>query len=61
MSSFSSFVKEELSGVIPEARNQRVAELAAVLLMDGRMRLEDGEPALEIVTEHSGTVRKYFT
>ena len=61
MSSFSSFVKEELSGVIPEARNQRVAELAAVLLMDGRMRLEDGEPALEIVTEHPGTVRKYFT
>lgn len=61
MSSFSSFVKEELSGVVPEARNQQTAELAAVLLMDGRSRLEDGEPALEIVTEHPGTVRKYFT
>ncbi len=61
MSSFSSFVKEELSGVVPEARNQRAAELAAVLLLDGRLFTEDGEPALEIVTEHSGTVRKYFT
>ena len=61
MSSFSSFVKDELSGVVPEARNQLAAELAAILLMDGRSRIEDGEPALEIVTEHPGTVRKYFT
>lgn len=59
--SFSSEVKDELVRVAPSGRNQMLAELSAMLFMVGK-RAEDADgPVLSFASEHSGTVRKYFT
>ena len=60
--SFSGMVKEELSGQIPRARHCRIAELAAMLSICGRLSenpADDG--ALVIHTENETVSRKCFT
>lgn len=60
--SFSSGVKDELARVIPEARHCRIAEIAAMISLNGRIVPgEDGKQVLSVTTEHAGTARNYFT
>ena len=59
--SFSSEVKDELVRVWPSGRNQMLAELSAMIFMAGRRSREEGREVLSLTSEHSGTVRKYFT
>jgi hypothetical protein len=56
--SFSSEVKEELAGVMPQARHCRIAEIAGVIDLLGDR--ESGDE-LVIWTENERLARKYFT
>lgn len=57
--SFSSRVKEELAGHVSKARHCRLAELAAILGVCGRIRLNP--PCIEVQSESSAVVKKVFT
>lgn len=60
--SFSSEVKEELSRHISPARHCRIAEIAAIISICGRMEEdENGKLAITVVTENAAVARKYFT
>ena len=60
--SFSSSVKDELCREVPEELNIMKAELAGMLAMTVRVRIdEDDLMALTVSTEHPGTARKCFT
>ncbi|HIS26929.1 MAG TPA: DNA-binding protein WhiA [Candidatus Pullilachnospira intestinigallinarum] len=60
--SFSSEVKEELSRQLSPARHCRIAELAALLNVCGRVEIsEDDRCAVILHTENVSVARKYFT
>nr|WP_315102493.1 DNA-binding protein WhiA [uncultured Catonella sp.] len=60
--SFSSEVKEELTEYLPRGRHCQIAELAAIIVLCGRVRItETGKYRLFIHTENIYTVRKYYT
>lgn len=60
--SFSSKVREELSNHIPEARHCRIAEIAAIFGMCGKViYTEKGRIYTKIHTENIFVARKYFT
>ena len=59
--SFSAQVKEELACQVPQARHCQLAELAAILLFDGRVVQDAGREKLVIRAENEGTRRKCFT
>lgn len=60
--SFSSRVKEELSYQTGSAMHCRIAEIAAILSMCGRIfQEEDGKVSIKIQTENLAVARKYFT
>ena len=59
--SFSAEVKEELVGYIPGGRHCQIAELAAIIVFCGRIRItETGNYRLLIHTENIFTVRKFY-
>lgn len=60
--SFSSEVKEELSRQLSSARHCRIAELAALLNVCGRVEIaEDDRYKVILHTENVSVARKYFT
>lgn len=59
--SFSQEVKEELSGQLNPARHCRIAELAAMLSVDGHIYRVDSRKMLGFTTENMAVARKYFT
>lgn len=60
--SFSSEVKEELSGHISSSRHCQIAELAAIFCHNGRIVVgEGGNIQLSIQTENEQVIRKCFT
>lgn len=60
--SFSSEVKEELEGVIPDSRHCQLAELAAIIHFGCRVvQEEDGERKITLLSENLFVTRKYFT
>lgn len=61
--SFSSTIKEELSKHIGNARHCKLAEIAAIINMCGRMEFDEQKNryGLMIHTENSSVARKYFT
>ena len=60
--SFSSEIKEELSGQIPTARQCQLAEIAAILSFCSRVTEEEnGSFGLRMHTENLAVARKYFT
>lgn len=59
--SFSRDVKEELSHQISSARHCRLAELAAILFMEGKVFGSDSKIYLRLQTENLVVARKYFT
>ena len=56
--SFSGMVKEELSRQISMARHCRIAEIAALLSLCGKMT---ADRTLRMQTENAAVIRKYFT
>ena len=60
--SFSAEVKEELTEYIPRGRHCQIAELAAIIVFCGRIRItETGNYRLLIHTDNIFTVRKFYT
>jgi DNA-binding protein WhiA len=60
--SFSSQVKEELSRHIGEARHCKIAEIAAIINMCGKIKvMEGGNLTIKVHTENATVARKYFT
>ena len=60
-SSFSADVKEELARIYPDKPCCRMAELAAIIRMDGAVVIERGEgPGLSVDTEYSAVARKVY-
>lgn len=60
--SFSGKVKEEISEVMSSARHCRIAELAVIIELCGKLEYDsDGTKILEISTENDVVRRKYFT
>lgn len=60
--SFSSEIKEELSGQIPTARHCQLAEIAAILSFCSRVTEGENSPlGLRMHTENLAVARKYFT
>ncbi len=60
--SFSSRVKEELSRQISSARHCRIAEIAAILSLCGRIQISaEDRYCIRIHTENVAVARKYFT
>ena len=60
--SFSGKVKEEISEVMSSARHCRIAELAVIIELCGKLEYDsDGIKILEISTENDVVRRKYFT
>ena len=60
--SFSGEVKEELSRQYPAARHCQIAEVAAMLCLNGRVaRNEAGEFSIIFSTENESVAKKYFT
>ena len=60
--SFSSEVKEELSGQIASGRHCRLAETAAILSLCGKIVItENDRYCVKIQTENLAVARKYFT
>lgn len=59
--SFSGEIKEELSRQLPGERHCRVAELAAILAGNGKIRIdEEDRLSLEVQTENLCLARKYY-
>lgn len=60
--SFASNIKEELSRQIPGARHCRIAELAAIISLCGKVAISaDDRFSIKIHTESIPVARKYFT
>lgn len=60
--SFSSEVKEELSRQLSPARHCRIAELAALLNVCGRVEISEADSCKVVLhTENVSVARKYFT
>ena len=60
--SFSSGVKEELSRQISPARHCRIAEIAAIISLCGKVQIDEEECyQIKISTENAAVARKYFT
>lgn len=60
--SFSAKVKEELSRQLSSARHCRIAEIAAIISMCGRVLIsEKDQYCIKISTENICVARKYFT
>ncbi len=60
--SFSGMVKEELTGQVPSARHCRIAELAAIFSLCGRLEADGPEkPVLKLQMENEALSRKCFT
>ena len=59
--SFSSEIKEELTEYLPKGRHCQIAEIAAIIVLCGRIRItETGCYRLLIHTENIHTVRKFY-
>lgn len=62
MMSFSTRVKEELTRHIGESRHCRIAEIAAIINMCGKVKQDlNGEVSIKVQTENAAVARKYFT
>ena len=59
--SFSSDVKEELAGVIPQARHCRIAELSAIMHMAGQIGVSEGEVTIGFNAFGESLIKKGFT
>lgn len=60
--SFSTQVKNELSRIIPEDKNVRIAELAALIRMSGSLQLMGyNKLSFKVVTENAAIARKVFS
>ncbi len=60
--SFSSKVKEELSRHIGSARHCRIAEIASLINMCGKIKVNTiNDISLKVTTENAAVARKYFT
>lgn len=60
--SFSGEVKEELAKQIPNARHCQIAELSGIILFSGNVKVDkNGTITLEVKSENSSVIRKYFT
>lgn len=59
--SFSTKVKEELVRHTGEGRHCKIAEVAAIINMCGKVKLAGGEVGLKVQTENPAVARKYFT
>ncbi len=60
--SFSTRVKDELSRHIGESRHCKIAEIAAIINMCGKIKLDkNGEVSIKVQTENAAVARKYFT
>ena len=60
--SFSGRVKEELSYQTGVAMHCRIAEIAAILSLCGKVNIdENGKVSVKIHTENLAVSRKYFT
>lgn len=60
--SFSTKVKDELSMQISSGRHCRIAEIAAIISMCGRVQISAGETYMvKIHTENVSVARKYYT
>lgn len=59
--SFSSDVKEELVKQIGKSRHCQMAELAAILIFDGKLERKNEKEILEITAENAALARKCFT
>ncbi len=60
--SFSSRVKDELSGKVSPARHCQIAEVAAIISMCGRIQISEHDHyCVKIHTENVAVARKYFT
>lgn len=60
-SSFSTQVKEELSGVWANSRHCQLAELAAIIHFCCQVTYKDGKWYSQIQSENESVTRKYFT
>jgi DNA-binding protein WhiA len=60
--SFSSDIKDELSRHLSNNRHCRLAELASIIELNGKLYFsESGEYTLKLTTENIAVARKYFT
>ena len=59
--SFSFNVKKELTCVPLGARHCMLAELAAMIIMAGEVKYEEGAFSIKFQTENAAIARKYFT
>lgn len=62
--SFSSKVKEELINVIPKARHCQIAEAAAIVYIEGIVKLKDNGNTgaeLKVFTENKTVIKKFNT
>ncbi|MBP5553590.1 MAG: DNA-binding protein WhiA [Lachnospiraceae bacterium] len=59
--SFSSDVKEELAGVIPQARHCRIAELSAIMHLAGQIGVSEGDVTLGFNAFGESLIKKGFT
>ena len=59
--SFSSDVKEELAGVIPQARHCRIAELSAIMHMAGQIGVSEGDVTIGFNAFGNALIKKGFT
>ena len=59
--SFSSDVKEELAGVIPQARHCRIAELSAIMHLAGQIGVSDGDVTIGFNAFGESLIKKGFT
>ena len=62
MASFSFGVKEELSRQLSPARHCRIAEIAAIISLCGKIQIDENDRyCIKISTENVAVARKYFT
>lgn len=59
--SFAAETKRELAVIIDESRECRVAELSALIRMNGTINLSNQQVILEVQTENAAIARKIFT
>lgn len=59
--SFSSKVKEELSRHIGSGRHCRIAEIAAIINICGKIKVNNNDITIKVQTENAAVARKYFT
>lgn len=60
--SFSTRVKEELARHIGSGRHCKIAEIAAIINMCGKIKIEtNGDISIKVHTENPAVARKYFT